>query len=474
MKLNYPILITETEQGSEGEFVYVQSQGKNELLKLNASLKAKKSFSRVVSIFKDIFLPRGYPDSVSKDYVNYQIWDTLQACCSTITGTLATKAVLQGIGVGDSTANSTSAAVTWVLKDGIGLLAKIAFAWGIGSGLDGECKKWRMFADILNDTAIFTELIFMTLYTEYAFYILCFSTSLKGLVGVAGGATRAAITQHQAVKENMADVSAKDGSQETCVNLLTSLMGVGLLSYFGDNSALWYLFVILTYFHLYCNYKAVKALNFNFFNNERLVIFLKNYFLSDIALPPQEVNERESVLLGAGESDSSICGHKIKIGCSLDKITSKKLLLPLQIQFLAHLYKKRKYMIVLCENQNTIYVFLDTTITSKDVLEAYFHAVILGIGVSYIKNSTFLPTKKFVKGDKFKQFPSQSKMLNSLYESLSSKQIQYLMDKQGIDISVLMTIDNFATQHATDCFQNAAMMGWDIEKNLLKVDNWRA
>lgn len=33
-----------------------------------------------------IFLPHGYPDSVSEDYIYYQIWDTIQAFCSTITG----------------------------------------------------------------------------------------------------------------------------------------------------------------------------------------------------------------------------------------------------------------------------------------------------------------------------------------------------------------------------------------------------
>lgn len=32
-------------------------------------------------------------------------------------------------------------------------------------------------------------------------------------MGVAGGATKAAFTQHQARRDNMADVSAKDGSQ---------------------------------------------------------------------------------------------------------------------------------------------------------------------------------------------------------------------------------------------------------------------
>lgn len=36
---------------------------------------------------------------------------------------------------------------------------------------------------------------------------------VQSLVGVAGGATRAALTVHQARRDNMADISAKDGSQ---------------------------------------------------------------------------------------------------------------------------------------------------------------------------------------------------------------------------------------------------------------------
>lgn len=39
-------------------------------------------------IFKNLFLPQGYPDSVSEDYIRYQLWDTIQAFCSTINGNL--------------------------------------------------------------------------------------------------------------------------------------------------------------------------------------------------------------------------------------------------------------------------------------------------------------------------------------------------------------------------------------------------
>jgi hypothetical protein len=62
--------------------------------------------------------------------------------------------------------------------------------------LDGNCKKWRLFADILNDMAMALELL-VPMFLTYSTHILCIATALKSIVGVAGGATRAAITQHQ-------------------------------------------------------------------------------------------------------------------------------------------------------------------------------------------------------------------------------------------------------------------------------------
>jgi Vitamin B6 photo-protection and homoeostasis len=42
---------------------------------------------------------------------------------------------------------------------------------------------------------------------------------------VSGGATRTAITQHQARANNISDVAAKDGSQETMVTNVKSPIG---------------------------------------------------------------------------------------------------------------------------------------------------------------------------------------------------------------------------------------------------------
>lgn len=42
---------------------------------------------------------------------------------------LATQAVLKGYGVGDETATVTAASITWMLKDGAGMIGRILFAW---------------------------------------------------------------------------------------------------------------------------------------------------------------------------------------------------------------------------------------------------------------------------------------------------------------------------------------------------------
>lgn len=61
------------------------------------------------------------------------------------------------------------------------------------------------------------------------------TTCMKAAVGVAGSATRAAVTQHQAIAGNAADVAAKDGSQETAVNLVASIVGILLLTLVHDS-----------------------------------------------------------------------------------------------------------------------------------------------------------------------------------------------------------------------------------------------
>ena len=198
----------------------------------------------------------------------------IKAFASSLSGSLSTRAVLEGVGVGSSSSTPLAATLMWLIKDGTGMVGRILFAWCNGwallhhcgyntlnvhiwyfsTKLDADSKKWRFFADLLNDCALSLELC-----APYAVAaiggsngtmtsILCVAGVAKSIVGVAGGATRAALTQHQvwfkpfkplqlvslffmpkARQGNLADVSAKNGSQETLVNLAALITSLWLL-----------------------------------------------------------------------------------------------------------------------------------------------------------------------------------------------------------------------------------------------------
>ena len=67
----------------------------NKLDRRKVEKSARRDFSSVETFLRNVFLPEGYPDSVSDDYLSYQFWDTVQAFASSISGSLATQAVLE-------------------------------------------------------------------------------------------------------------------------------------------------------------------------------------------------------------------------------------------------------------------------------------------------------------------------------------------------------------------------------------------
>ncbi|XP_026064243.1 RUS1 family protein C16orf58 homolog isoform X1 [Carassius auratus] len=276
------------------------------MLKDDGSMKRQKDAAdgrlagnSISGVFKSVFLPQGYPESVSEDYLQYQLWDTVQAFSSSLSGTLATQASLKGVGVGNQEATVAAATITWLLRDGTGMLGRIVFAWLKGNKLDSEAKKWRLFADILNDVAMFME-IAAPHFPPFFTLIVCIAGIFKSIVGVAGGATRAALTVHQARRNNMADISAKDGSQETLVNLAGLLVSLALIPLVTDNPLLTFiLFFLFTVLHLFANYKAVRSVVMETLNEARLSIVLHQYLLDGQLLSPVEANQKEPVFLSA-------------------------------------------------------------------------------------------------------------------------------------------------------------------------------
>jgi len=342
------------------ENIYHNKNGK--LAKKKKHLNQQYGLAAFKHLFIQAFLPQGYPESVSKDYLEYQLWDTLQAFCSSITGTLATHAMLKGYGVGDEKATAAAATITWMLKDGAGMVGRILFAWKKSMQLDWDAKRWRFYADILNDMAIFMELV-APIFQRCFLLIACMSSVLRSIVGVAGGATRAALTLHQAKRDNMADVSAKDGSQETLVNLLALLAGFIITPLVANNQILvWILFFLFTFLHLYANYCAVSAVVLDTVNKPRFYILMKHYFQTKSILTPDEVSKLDPVLRGPGYSKN------VNIGVPLSKLS-------ISLEELENYSNKRvNFLIYTNENKGEINISLNVNVTEREIRQSCFQA----------------------------------------------------------------------------------------------------
>ncbi|KAL0271955.1 UNVERIFIED_CONTAM: hypothetical protein PYX00_005102 [Menopon gallinae] len=425
-----------------------------------------KMLDHLKSLIKDMFLPEGYPDSVSSDYLEYQIWDTCQAFCSSISGILSMSAVMQGVGVGSNTASPVSAAITWIVKDGTGMVGSIVFAWLKGSQLDSDCKKWRLFADILNDAAMCLEL-YLPCALNYSVYLLCLSTAMKALVGVAGSATRAAVSCHQAIQGNTADVAAKDGSQEIFVNLLAYIFGIFLLKNVTETEYTWYVMCTFIFLHLFCNYKAVSCLRINVYNGERYRLSLRSFLATSDVPTVEQVNRNESIILGSGVSDKKIFGFDIHLGESLQESVLNQNLSEEDIVFIASLFQTKNYLVVPDVRKKEMLVSFRKNCAGTDILKGYFHAVLTAAAVGLAMENA-LP---FVK--RRRNNSPVSRLQKAIKEYASDKKIDVHKSEVLPVVALLGCLEVVEREFALFC-KLSAQQGWNLDKTLIPVGDWRA
>jgi Vitamin B6 photo-protection and homoeostasis len=216
-------------------------------------------------------------------------------------------------------------------------------------------------ADVFNDAAMAVELASPLVGSSVSFtWVACGASLLRAVVAVSGGATRAAITEHQAIDDNVSEVSAKDGSQETAVTLLGVVVGliVAPLLDVAPLGAIWALFVALVALHLAANYMAVRAVVLSQFNGQRLAIVFDEFARSGRLLTPAETADRERILCW----QSLRGGHPhVQLGVRLQSLGADAADMAAQQAARHRNYVERNGRIALASQA-----------TSRDVLRAYF------------------------------------------------------------------------------------------------------
>jgi hypothetical protein len=233
---------------------------------------------------------------------------------------------------------------------------------------------------------------------EYSIWVLSLSTICKTMCGMSAGATKGRITQHFARENgNMADLTAKESTQETLVSLLGMMGGVFVARRLehAPTWVTWWMFWVLTALHVWANYKGVMILNLATLNPERTQVLLKDTiqtiaddYNAEIrsetngkAMKDFVSTDQISTRLRAAMEDLPSPDHiSESLLSSLSTLFSPTLLVsrPLDPRRLdcLNVFQREKYVLG-HGGGRYIYIWLCMGATKRDELQAYVHAMLV-------------------------------------------------------------------------------------------------
>lgn len=269
--------------------------------------------SSLVKFFQRLFLPTDWPHGISEDYLRYQLFDSLQGLCSYISGVLANHKILQGLGIGRGAASVGAASASMVMRDAVGIISSLIFVAWKGNSFDSYAKQYRLLADCLNDVALLLDIaapVIADLGQGYFLLWVCLAAAARAITGVAGNASRMALTQHFAKKRSAAaDLASKEGTQETMVTLLGMCFGLILTQISERMPVIAFIaFFFLTIGHIAANISAMRVLHINRFNRHRLEDVLREFLRNATVLSISEEAKREKLYLSRNSvANVSLC-----------------------------------------------------------------------------------------------------------------------------------------------------------------------
>ncbi|KAF9877408.1 duf647 domain-containing protein [Colletotrichum karsti] len=366
----------------------------------------KKPWRKVL----DIFLPDGYPNSVTDDYAAYQIYDSFQAFAGTIAGMISSRAVWEGMGVGDSLASPTGAMMVQVIRESMGRFGTIAFAHLMGTSIEAECKAYRMASDVLCSIAFIIDCLSPMFPRHIRFMVLCFSSILFSASGVAGNASKSSLSGHFAQWNNLGELNAKDASQETAISLMGMITGTLVISCLTTPTATWTTLFILIGIYLFLNWKGVRAVKSRSLNRQRANIAFSALLSKDQVLTPKDISEKELIFERRGGevlrwNAETILGH-CKFGVPLESLLQslangqqamRSFQLPtVDLSHLMELFEKQQY-ILWCQLPETasydaasktkVVVVLKNGVSARSQLKAWFHGLLLAKHLNSLEES---------------------------------------------------------------------------------------
>ena len=286
-----------------------------------------------------------------------------------------------------------------------------------GTALEPECKTFRFLADIFNDVAMVLDCLSPAFPKFPRVFVLGGSSILRALCGVAAGSSKASLSAHFARAHNLAELNAKDSSQETVISLLGMAAGSVVVTWVTTPFATWSALILLLAVHLGMNHAAVRAVTMCTLNRQRATIVFSHLVAYDTVLDPRQVSVKERIFERDGvirDAQDKILG-RCRIGVSLSRsfegstgttTTGQSILCPVnEIVDLFSLFEKEKYVLrTMGHPANITHILLKNGCGPRDQLKAWCTAIL-----------AFHATRSGQRGD------SKREMSDSLWTVIEQK-----------------------------------------------------
>jgi hypothetical protein len=343
-----PVLATQRFRASRGVraggIVYVE--GPDGALQALVSRDVRGSLERMRAGVTGLLLPEGGTNAVTSDYWTFTKFSFLRIMASSAGAVLGTRSMLRAVGVGAAAAAAGSAALNWVLKDGLGRCGAIAAASAIGNRFDNDSKTYFLAGDIAYELGVGIELC-APLFPGLFLLVGSLANALKSTSYMMRLPPRAAFLKSFARRENVGDLSAKANAQEVVAGMIGMGLGIALSSAVGDAlHAAFFAYAVTLTTVTTCSYLGLRGLRLVTLNWARMRLLLRAYMrCGGAAVPgPREVNAREPMpswpLLPrrAAAADWTL---PVRFGAALDATapTTKTL------RRLAELYASERYLL---------------------------------------------------------------------------------------------------------------------------------
>ncbi|POM68151.1 Hypothetical protein PHPALM_15725 [Phytophthora palmivora] len=227
----------------------------------------------------DLFLPKDAHVALTKDYFPYAKWTFVGSVASCASSVLSMQSLLYAVGLGAG-AIPTAAAVNWVLKDGLGQFGGVLFASVVNNRYDADPKRWRVASSMALDVSVLGEIL-TPLAPGSFLAIASLANVAKNVAWLSASATRAGFHNSFAIRENLADVTAKAGSQAIASSIFGTGLGI-LISQWTGSSTLNVVaaFTVLSTLHMISTYKSVDCVQLRTLNCQRLHIVTTHFLQS--------------------------------------------------------------------------------------------------------------------------------------------------------------------------------------------------